>query len=318
MQHDWLDIFLLVNKSGAVLGEAWGPDYSVLTLAFLETLMSFPCLLNGIWLGTHWREKCNHIAESLGCKTQGMSLVQQAAGDCYQLIRKESVSVLSCSFSWSFLWEASLRPVASRENRKPLCTESISSVTNSGSRLHGWAVNQNRGDGLRKEGLGSGQRPCEDTHIEWNWGLEMWTESFVVNGVNFRIKSIRYWRIELWHLLCSWVWGFFGEVENMSGPCVKGHSHECYSLPIGRPGMERREFNSACGGGWRVGVAEQASRFLVGRGPLGSHFYLCPSFCLFSLKHSFLYFFWSKFEHVTLFFYFREISKIKIKKKKTH
>lgn len=65
-----------------------------------------------------------------------------------------------------------------------------------------------------------------------------------------------------------------------------------------------------------MGVAEQASRFLVGRGPLGSHFYLCPSFCLFSLKHSFLYFFWSKFEHVTLFFYFREISKIKIKKKK--
>lgn len=39
----------------------------------------------------------------------------------------------------------------------------------------------------------------------------------------------------------------------MSGPRVKGHSHECYSLPIGRPGMQRREFNSACGGGWWVG-----------------------------------------------------------------
>lgn len=45
MQHDWLNIFLLLNKSGAVLGEAWGPDCSVLTLAFLETLMSFPYLL---------------------------------------------------------------------------------------------------------------------------------------------------------------------------------------------------------------------------------------------------------------------------------
>lgn len=48
------------------------------------------------------------------------------------------------------------------------------------------------------------------------------------------------------------------------------------------------------GGG--LGGGEQASRFLVGRGPLGSHFYLCPSFCLFSLKHSFLYFAWSEFE----------------------
>lgn len=196
MQHDWLNIFLLLNKSGAVVGEAWGPDCSVLTLASLVTLMSFPCLLNGIWLGTHWREKCNHTVESWGCKTQGMSLVQQAAGDCYQSIRKDSVSLLSCSISWSFLWEANLRPVANRENRKPVCTESTSSVTHSGSRLHGRAVNQNRSDELREECLGSGQRLCEDTHIEWNWGLEMWKESHLLwMGDNFRIKSVRGWVI---------------------------------------------------------------------------------------------------------------------------
>lgn len=104
MQHDWLNIFLLLNKSGAVLGEAWGPDCSVLTLASLVTLMSVPYLLNGIWLGTHWREKCNHIVESWGCKTQGMSLVQQAAGDCYQFVRKDCL----CSLLF-FLLVLSLR-----------------------------------------------------------------------------------------------------------------------------------------------------------------------------------------------------------------
>ena len=67
---------------------------------------------------------------------------------------------------------------------------------------------------------------------------------------------------------------FLRKLKTCQASVLKGHFHNCYRLPVSRPGMEWRGLMCS----WLRMVREKASPSLVSRTVLAWHFSLCPSF----------------------------------------
>lgn len=116
-------------------------------------------MLIGMRLGLTGEVKCDYVVGNFECRTQGDVPWSAGSWESLNMYKKRSVSVLFSSSPCFFLGETNPWPDTNREHmRKPVCSDSISSVTNPGSRLDetGRQWSQNRSDGLRKESQGTG------------------------------------------------------------------------------------------------------------------------------------------------------------------